>query len=589
MRLIKLINHMKKIIFTLLAIASIMASQAQTARVMAIHNSADPAVDTVDVFIWANNAVFTKVENLGFRASTGFVSVPASTNIRVAFAGKNSSSISDTLVGFGFNLTPNATYVLLAEGHVGIGFNPQQPFNLQVVAPASERNTSGGDSTTFVVVHGSTDAPAVDIALRQGNNELAYLSNLAYGNNSGYLKVKENNYYIDVIPNGSNEALVTYSAPLKALNLGDSALVAFASGFLNPEANKDGKSFGVFVALSNGTVVALPVQSTFRLQAFHNCADTVAKKVDVWLMNKTTNTNTRLISNFEFRKATRFIDAPANQDIAVGITLPGAPLSDTVYVENIGSVAGGNTFIMVASGVLDESKFEANPSNNSIAFELLGLNGIEKSPEAGKVALQVFHGSTDAPAVDINARGVGTLFGDIEYGNAGDDYLMVNPNTYTIDVAAAGSSTAVVSYTAPLTGFADSALVVFASGFLSPNVPTGLDAGPGFALIAVTSEGTTIELPLFNSVEKLNGLPNGLSVYPNPANDYLKIDLNSTTQSNYTVTITDINGKIMYTEKLAALLSNNKATINVNALSQGMYFIQFSNNETSAIQKFIVE
>ena len=575
---------MKKIIFTLLVIASSMSLQAQTARVMAIHNSADPAVDTVDVFIWANNAVFTKVENLGFRASTGFVSVPASTNIRVAFAGKNSTTISDTLVGFGFNLTPNATYVLLAEGHVGTGFNPQQPFNLQVVAPASERNTSGGDSTTFVVVHGSTDAPAVDIALRQGNNDLAYLSNLPYGTNSGYLKVKENNYFIDVIPSGSDEALVTYSAPLKSLNLGDSALVAFASGFLNPLGNKNGKAFGVFVALSNGTVVALPVQSTFRLQAFHNCADTVAKKVDVWLMNKTTNTNTRLIPNFEFRKATQFIDAPANQDIAVAVTLPGAPLSDTVYVESIGKVAGGNTYVLVASGVLDESKFDANPSNNPIAFELLGLNGIEKSPEAGKVALQVFHGSTDAPAVDINARGVGTLFGDIEYGYAGDDYLMVNPNTYTIDVAAAGSSTAVVTYTAPLTGFADSALVIFASGFLSPNIPTGKDQGPGFALVAVTSGGQTIVLPISTGLAKTSAGALGVNIYPNPAKDIVTFN-SFETNYNTKITISDLSGKTLLEKEWIG----NEYTMNIEELETGIYFVQLNSPKGVAYQKLVIE
>ncbi|MFN3446943.1 MAG: DUF4397 domain-containing protein, partial [Bacteroidia bacterium] len=435
---------------------------------MAIHNSADPLVDTVDVWIVTPLGSEKLVDNLGFRQATGFINAPAGIDFRLAFALKNSTLITDTVVGFGFNLAANTTYVLLAQGNVGAGFNPQKDFKLHVVAPAFERNSTGGDSTTAVIVHGSTDAPNVDIAVRKGNDELALIENLAYDANTGYIKLSEDDYFVDVMAAGTPAgSLLTYAAPLKTLNAGDSALVVFASGYLNPANNSNGPGFGIYVALSNGTVLPLPVLSTFRLQAFHNCADPVADSVDVWLINRTTNTNTRLISNFAFRKATPFIDAPANQDIAIGVTLPGASIADTVYVESIGGVPAGYTVIAVASGVLDPSKFENNPSGTPLNFEIVGIPGLEKSPEAGKVALQVFHGASDAPAVDVNARGVGTLFSNLTFKESSEGYLTVAPQSYTIDIAAAGTSTVVASYTAPLTGFADSALVVFASGFLS--------------------------------------------------------------------------------------------------------------------------
>jgi hypothetical protein len=579
-----------KLLILFASLATSFTAMSQTSRVMAIHNSADPSVDTVDVWLVTPGGSSKLVDNLGFRQATGFIDAPAGVNIRLAFALKNSFMISDTLIGFGFNLTAGQTYVLLAQGNVGTGFNPQKDFKLHLVAPAVERNSSGGDSTTFAVVHGSSDAPNVDISVRMSNDEVAFIENLAYDQNTGYVKLAEDNYYIDVTPAGSMEGpLVTFAAPLQALNAGDSALVIFASGYLNPRANNNGKSFGLFAALSNGTVLPLPAVTTFRLQAFHNCADPVADTVDVWLINRTNRTNTRLIPNFMFRKATPFIDAPSNQNIAVGITLPGASISDTIYVENIGSVPGGVTLILVASGVIDPSNFEPNPSDNDINFELVGMPALEKSPEAGKVALQVFHGSTDAPAVDINAAGVGTLFGNIQFKETGENYLLVNPQNYTIDVTAAGSSTPVVSYSAPLGGFGDSAIVVFASGFLSPNVPTGKDAGQGFALIAVTPSGNTIALPIFTSVKKLTGLPEGISVYPNPAEGVMNIELDGNTKRNYTVTITDINGRNLLTESLSSLLNNNRASINVSAFSKGMYFIQFKNNETAAFQKFIVK
>lgn len=458
-----------------------------------------------------------------------------------------------------------------------------------MVTPAFERNTTGGDSTTAVIVHGSTDAPNVDIAVRKGNNELALIENLAYDANTGYIKLAEDDYYVDVMAAGSPAgSLLTYAAPLKTLNAGDSALVVFASGYLNPANNSNGPGFGIYVALSNGAVLPLPVVSTFRLQAFHNCADPVADSVDVWLINRTTNINTRLISNFAFRKATPFIDAPANQDIAIGVTLPGAAITDTVYVESIGGVPGGVTLIAVASGVLDPSKFENNPSGKSIGFEIIGIPGAEKSPEAGKVALQVFHGASDAPAVDVNARGVGTLFSNLVFKEPSEGYLTVAPQSYTIDIAAAGTSTVVASYTAPLTGFADSALVVFASGFLSPNVPEGRDEGPRFALVAVTAGGNTIELPVFTGLSNINRMPEGISVYPNPAEDVVNIAVKELVNTNYNVTITDITGKVVFNNQLNDMLNNNTATINVSNFNKGMYFIYLSNDKGTSTQKLIV-
>ncbi|MBP9187772.1 MAG: T9SS type A sorting domain-containing protein [Bacteroidia bacterium] len=582
---------MKNKLLSLIAIlVTSIGTNAQTARVMAIHNSADPTVDTVDVWIVTPIGSSKLVDNLAFRQSTGFVDAPAGVDIRLAFGLKNSAAITDTLVGFGFNLTVNQTYVLLAQGNVGPGFNPQRDFKLHVVAPAFERNTNGGDSTTAVIVHGSADAPNVDVAIRKGNDEVALIENLAYDANTGYVKLAENDYFVDVMPTGMPAgSLITFAAPLKALNIGDSALVIFASGYLNPAINNNGKDFGLYVALSNGTVLPLPAVSTFRLQAFHNCADPVADTVDVWLINRTTNTNTRLVPNFIFRKATPFIDAPANQNIAIGVTLPGATIADTVYVENIGGVPGGVTVIAVASGVLDTSNFEANPSSNLINFEIFGLNGLERSPELGKVALQVFHGATDAPAVDINARGVGTLFGNLQYGESGMDYLTVAPQAYTIDIVAAGSSSIVASYTAPLQNFTDSALVVFASGYLSPNMPVGKDQGKPFALIAVTPSGATIELPMFTGVNKIVGLPEGISIYPNPAEGQLNIDIKSSVNNNYKITITDLNGRTLLAKPLSSIVDDDNGLINLNGFAKGMYFIHFSNNEGTTVNKFIVK
>lgn len=576
---------MKKLFLSLLSAAAIgLTAQAQTARVMAIHNSADAAVDTVDVFVLVNGAQADKVENLGFRQSTGFITLPSGVPVRLAFAPKTSTTLTDTLVGFGYILAPNETYVLMAQGHVASGFNPQKPFELAVITPAFERNASGGDSTIFTVVHGSTDAPAVDIAVRSNVDEELFVDSLTYGDNTGYVKLKEADYFVDIIPAGADDALVTFGAPLKSLNLGDTALVVFASGFLNPSANKNGPAFGVFVANASGAVLPLPVQSTFQLQAFHNCADPIAEVVDVWLLNRTTNINLRAIPNLAFRTATPYLTIPANQNIALGVTLPGAPLEDTVYVEEIGSVPGGMTAFAVATGVINTGDFEENPDGNPIDFEITGVTGLTQSLVAGQVTLQVYHGATDAPAVDVRARNVGPLFEELEYGDFGQDFVTVPASNYTIDITSAGSTTPLVSYTAPLSGFADSALIVIASGFFTPNAPAGLDSGDAFALIAVTPGGRAITLPVFTSVPSVSASVLGVNVYPNPATDFVNITLPVNNSNSYKVTLMDMTGRALWT-------GNTSKSIEISTYEweRGMYMITLEGGDQTAYQKVLLK
>ena len=107
------------------------------------------------------------------------------------------------------------------------------------------------NNVEFFVLHGSTDAPAVDI-LAQGVGIL--VQNVFYGDISDYISVPPASYSLDITPAGENNTIVTsLNADLSGLK-GNVATV-FASGFLNTTANKDGAAFGIFAALANGTVV----------------------------------------------------------------------------------------------------------------------------------------------------------------------------------------------------------------------------------------------------------------------------------------------------------------------------------------------
>lgn len=96
----------------------------------------------------------------------------------------------------------------------------------------------------------------------------------------------------------------------------------------------------------------------------------------------------------------------------------------------------------------------------------------ERSLISTNTDVLVFHGSTDAPIVDVQAQGAGTVVNDIAYGTYNSTgYLQLPSNTaagnYTLHITDAAGTSTVVSYLAPLNtlGLSGNAITVLASGF----------------------------------------------------------------------------------------------------------------------------
>ena len=79
-----------------------------------------------------------------------------------------------------------------------------------------------------------------------------------------------------------------------------------------------------------------------------------------------------------------------------------------------------------------------------------------------------------------------------------------------------------------------------------------------------------------------------IEVYPNPATNVANIQFNLPTSSTVTLSIVDLNGKVVSsnTEKLNA--GNNKFMFNTNILSNGIYSVRLTSNEFVATQKLSV-
>lgn len=250
-------NMIKKLLLTTTLFTFISAiSIAQTAKLQVIHNCADALADTVDIYLNGTKLL----DDVAFRTASGFLTAPANTPARIGVAPSNSISEMDTVYSVTVTLDSNTTYVAVANGIIsGMGYSPAPSFGLNLYNMGREV-ASNSMNTDVLVVHGSTDAPAVDVST--GGNTL--VNNLEYGNfSSDYLELPTQDYTLSLTDSTGANKIADYTAPLQTLSLQGSAIVVVASGFVTPANNANGPAFGLYAATaSGGALVQLPVATS---------------------------------------------------------------------------------------------------------------------------------------------------------------------------------------------------------------------------------------------------------------------------------------------------------------------------------------
>jgi len=537
-------------------------AQNGTANLQIIHNSPDPAVSSVDIFV--NGDEF--LTDVDFRAATAFTEVPAGVelNIQIAPAGTG----IDAAVGpFTYTLEEDENYVVIASGVVDEESYPDaQTFSLEVFTPAL---TEADDPSTVAVNihHGSPDAPAVDIYVTQVEDGPA-VSDLSYPEFTGYIELTPINEVVGLAETGG-DVLVEFEAPFADLELGGYPILVLASGFFSSDYAGEDNAIGLLAVLPDGTTEFLNLyeeNGDANVQIIHNSADPAAASVDIFVNGQIA------LPGVEFRTATEFINLPGDTPLDIVVTPADAGIDAGIEFEGVEFSAGGYYYV-VATGVLNPDEFAENPDGVDTNFFLDVIANASVTAEEDNFDFLLYHGATDAPAVDVAARDVAVLAENVSYTDYTSDYISVPADSYVIDVFAAGGDTPLVSFDADVSPLGGSTGIILASGFLNPSANND---GPAFGVIVALPDGSVVELGMATSSEELiSDRPDQFELnqnYPNPFNPATTISYTLPVASEVRIDVFNVTG-----QQIATIVDTRQSAgqytvqFDASALSSGVY------------------
>jgi len=481
---------------------------AQTAYVQLIHTVADvvgvnsPVIlDSIDVYISADggNTWTLAVPGFKFRQATPFTLLPANNNqLKAGIAPGNSTGSGDILLQYPLpSLAPNTYYVAAIAGTIDLSI-PQVDVDIYYFSPARNATTgSGANDVDLLLFHGSPDAGPVSYYWAYNRTQHAYVRDgyLSYrGYSTAYTTLSLDN--ILVLGDSADANIILpqgfyYPDRSDPFWGGQSAGVIFVSGYLNtPDPDKE---LGAHIALPNGTVEPLFPEDVARLQIVHNAADPALAQVDIHLGIFPSPDPIQL----DFRQARLAEFVPGAVTVPIIFSARGNTTTPLATVNLTLPPAGRNAAVF-AQGVVNPSSFAPNPNNISTAFGLKDFTGVKGVEAAGNFAAMAFHGVTDAPTVDVEIVGVGTV-SNLSYGSSS-----AAPVTFASGVARTininvGSST-VASFNLSQTQAQDQVgAIIFASGFLNP---ANNQNGPAFGLYIVYPTGQVQPLSLASGINR---------------------------------------------------------------------------------------
>jgi hypothetical protein len=230
-------------------VRSPLLAGSQTSRVQVVHNAADPALASVDIYVNGTKAF----DNVNFRRATPFSNLAANTPLVIGFAPATSTAYKDTLRTITLEpLRPGRTYTLVASGVLDSAKFRKNPtgrstlLSISVLDGALEQSPETNTSAVRAG-HFATDAGTVSIT----SSKNTFATDVNYGDAAPAYTIITPATDTLWVSDVNGKKIKGYVCDLRGVN---KSFLVLASGFMIPDSNQSGPSFRLILVEANGTV-----------------------------------------------------------------------------------------------------------------------------------------------------------------------------------------------------------------------------------------------------------------------------------------------------------------------------------------------
>jgi hypothetical protein len=455
---------MKTLATILLAFVLLPAASAtgQSVRAQFVHNSPDPAVDTVDVYV---DSVLT-IDDFAFQTATPYMDLPVGMH-DMSLAPSSSTGAGETLVTIAVDLVEGKTYSIIAAGVLDparFGPNPAgRSTALTLFTTDDAREVSEVPTEIrWRAFLGVPDLPAIDFVSGPTGQSVAF-RNGAYGDFSDHV-MPTPEVLVGVTRRTGPGTLISSNTRDFTPSVGQVLLGMPTGLYGTPERIQ-------WMAVAADGTVDFGTDSTplSRAQIVHASADPAAAVIDVWLDGGL------YLNDFAFQTATPYLDLPVGSHEVVIADSSSVGLSDALIAPLRFTMASDSTHSIVFAGVLDPGTFSPNPDGRDIAFDAFVATGaLESTPDSTEFAVRQFYGVHDLGESDwlVDSN---TLWSDMHYGEFTDHTIGNAAQTYSTHLRGTGTIVTSDLYSArdDMSAFAGMALLGVLSGRFGG--PTGIE------------------------------------------------------------------------------------------------------------------
>jgi hypothetical protein len=503
------------------------------ARMQWIHASLGTNID-----VYINNEKV--IADLAFKKGTPFMYMAAEEIIQIGIAPPGSSSANDITVSSTIFLENNQTYTAISAG---IPDDAQYPFSWILTNNAKE-SAANSDFIDIRIGHASPWTPPLDISAL-GTGQLA--DNLSYSSVTNFFERKTGNVFIDFRSDETDELVASFTSNLDSFAL--SSAMSWVLGSVNPEED-DLFLTGIF---PDGSSLNFERIEYVKTQLIHNSPGST---VDIYLNDILWQ------DNFQYRKATPFLDIPAGFDVSMGI----APANSQSVLDTFSNFSfkleKGNNHHIVLSGVV---------GNPNLPLQLF-FNGtaLLASSHPDSIALVSFAGSQGAPELNLISRTGYPIFNALNYGTFSEVQTTVT-DIYQLDIQLSDEDETFVTYEADLSYLGGASAMIFMSGIFGGD--------PEFGLFLVLADGTVIPLQQrsFARMQIINNLEDdAVDVYLN--GELLLDSFAFKSATSFLDFDTDKANELAFAPKNSLDVSEAFATYTLDIVSGKNYYAVFQGN-----------